>query len=401
MQFIDESTIWVEAGKGGNGALSFRREKYIPKGGPDGGDGGDGGSVYLLADEQLNTLVDFRFQPRYKAKNGQPGSGRNKTGAAGEDMYVKVPVGTTVLDEETLENLGDLTEAGETLLVAGGGRRGLGNARFKSSTNRAPRKTVPGSPGEQRRLRLQLKLLADVGIIGLPNAGKSTLIGQISAANPKVADYPFTTLVPTLGVVRVGHEASFVVADIPGLIEGAAQGQGLGAQFLRHVARSRVLVHLVDVAPPDGTPVLEQIELVEAELGNYAPAMLEKEIWIVLSKIDQLDDEARRTLLETVQRAYPERRVLAVSALGDEGLDALVNGLMASILAFRQRLAEDAQFADSVDAFDARLTDQVMRAALEVRPIKGSTTAAADDADEQDEDDDGDEDDVEVVYVRD
>ena len=394
MQFIDEATVWVEAGKGGNGALSFRREKYIPKGGPDGGDGGDGGSIYLVADEQLNTLVDFRFQPRYKAKNGQPGAGRNRTGAAGEDFFVKVPVGTTILDEETLEHLGDLTEHGEQLLVVQGGRRGLGNARFKSSTNRAPRKTVPGTPGEQRRLRLQLKLLADVGIIGLPNAGKSTLIGQISAANPKVADYPFTTLVPTLGVVRVDHEASFVVADIPGLIEGAADGQGLGAQFLRHVARSRVLLHLVDVLPPDGASVLEQITLVEDELEAYAPAMLDKEIWLVLSKVDQVDDEALAASLAGVREAYPERPVRAVSALGDIGTTDLVNDLMASVLEFRRRLAEDEAFADAVAAADEALQNQVTRAALEARPIKGA--AASDLSDEDDEDDD----DVEVVYVH-
>ncbi len=332
MQFIDEATIWVEAGKGGGGALSFRREKYIPKGGPDGGDGGDGGSVYLVADEQLNTLVDFRFQPRYKAKNGQPGAGRNRTGPAGDDIFVKVPVGTTILDEETLENLGDLTEAGQQLLVAEGGRRGLGNARFKSSTNRAPRKTTPGTPGEQRRLRLQLKLLADVGLIGLPNAGKSTLIGQISAANPKVADYPFTTLVPTLGVVRAGHESSFVVADIPGLIEGAAQGQGLGVQFLRHVARSRVLLHLVDVAPPDGKSVLEQLEVVETELEAYAPSLLDKEIWIVLSKVDQVDEDPLQGMLEGVREIYPERPVHAVSALGDIGTRELINALMQSVI---------------------------------------------------------------------
>ena len=393
MQFIDEATVWVEAGKGGNGALSFRREKYIPKGGPDGGDGGDGGSVYLVADEQLNTLVDFRFQPRYKAKNGQPGAGRNRTGGAGEDFRVKVPVGTTILDEETLEHLGDLTEHGEALLVAQGGRRGLGNARFKSSTNRAPRKTVPGTPGEQRRLRLQLKLLADVGIIGLPNAGKSTLIGQISAANPKVADYPFTTLVPTLGVVRVDHEASFVVADIPGLIEGAADGQGLGAQFLRHVARSRVLLHLVDVLPPDGASVLEQITLVEDELEAYAPAMLDKEIWLVLSKVDQLDEEALATLLAEVRAAYPERPVRAVSALGDIGTTDLVNDLMASVLEFRQRLAEDEDFAEAVAAADEALQNQVTHAALQARPIRGS--AAADLPDDDDDDDD-----VEVVYVH-
>ena len=395
MQFIDEATIWVEAGKGGNGALSFRREKYIPKGGPDGGDGGDGGDVVLVADEQLNTLVDFRFQPRYRGENGRPGAGRNRTGAAGEHREVRVPVGTTVMDEQTLEALGDLTEHGQRLLVAQGGRRGLGNARFKSSTNRAPRKTVPGGDGEQRRLRLQLKLLADVGIIGLPNAGKSTLIGQISAANPKVADYPFTTLTPTLGVVRVDHDASFVVADIPGLIEGAASGQGLGAQFLRHVARSRVLLHLVDVMPPDGADPLAQIELVESELGAYAPALLEKDIWVVASKVDQLDPADIDALKVRLQEAYPDRPVHAVSALGDIGTRELVDALMAHIADFRRRLAEDEAFREACDEFEDRLAAQVMEAALSARPIRGERDQTDDDEDEGD--DDGD---VEVVIVR-
>ncbi|MFU8817487.1 MAG: GTPase ObgE, partial [Pseudomonadales bacterium] len=247
MQFIDEASIRVEAGKGGNGCLSFRREKYIAKGGPDGGDGGDGGDVILVADHALNTLVDFRFQPLYRAQHGQPGSGRNKTGARGQDSRVRVPVGTSVVDEETLETLGDLTEEGDELLVAHGGRRGLGNTRFKSSTNRAPRRTIPGAPGEVRQLRLQLKLIADVGLLGMPNAGKSTLISSVSAARPKVADYPFTTLTPSLGVVkRPGRDASLVMADIPGLIRGAAEGAGLGVQFLRHLARTRILLHLVE-----------------------------------------------------------------------------------------------------------------------------------------------------------
>ena len=273
MQFIDEATIRVTAGKGGNGCLSFRREKYIPKGGPDGGNGGVGGSVYLVADDSLNTLVDFRCQPSFKAESGLAGSGQNKTGSAGENYLVRVPVGTTVINEETQEILGDLEENKETLLVAKGGSRGLGNAVFRSSTNRTPRKTISGGEGESRQLRLQLKLLADVGLLGLPNAGKSTLISLVSAANPKVADYPFTTLIPRLGVVRVAEEASFVVADIPGLIEGASKGQGLGTQFLRHLSRTRIILHLVEVLPLDESSPLDSIELIENELAQYSLAI--------------------------------------------------------------------------------------------------------------------------------
>lgn len=407
MQFIDEATIWVQAGKGGNGALSFRREKYIPEGGPDGGDGGEGGSVWLEADAQLNTLVDFRYQPRYRAQNGEGGGGRNKTGAKGEDCIVRVPVGTVVVDESTLETLGDLTHAGQRLLVARGGRHGLGNTRFKTSTNRAPRKTYPGGPGELRQLRLQLKLLADVGLIGLPNAGKSTLIGQISSANPKVADYPFTTLVPNLGVVRAGTDSSFVVADIPGLIEGASQGAGLGAQFLRHIARTRVLLHLVDVAPPDGMPVIEAITLIENELGAYAPALLEKDIWIVLSKVDQLERKALAALERKVRRKWPARRVLSVSALADQGLPELINALMQAVSDFRRAYDEDAEFREAHEAYEQRLAQQVTEAALMARPVRqiaaSGVEVMADHADVAGDDDepfDDDDDGVEVVYVR-
>lgn len=404
MQFIDEATIWVHAGKGGNGAMSFRREKFIPEGGPDGGDGGEGGSVLLVADPQLNTLIDFRFQPRYRAKNGEGGGGRNKTGAKGDDILVRVPVGTTVVDESTLETLGDLTQPGQQLLVAKGGRHGLGNTRFKTSTNRAPRKTYPGGPGESRQLRLQLKLLADVGLIGLPNAGKSTLIGQISSANPKVADYPFTTLVPNLGVVRAGTDSSFVVADIPGLIEGAAQGAGLGAQFLRHIARTRVLLHLVDVAPLDGMPVLEAIDVIDNELESYAPALLEKDIWIVLSKVDQLEPKALAALERKVRRAHPDRPVVAISALSDYGMQAMVNALMQLVSDFKRRYAEDAEFRAEHDDREARLAQEVTEAALMARPVRQHPTsgviALTDDDFDGDDPDDDDEDGVEVIYVR-
>ncbi len=252
MKFVDEASIKVFAGNGGNGCLSFRREKYIPRGGPDGGDGGDGGSVIMEADDALNTMVDFRFQRTFRAQNGESGRGRNCTGKSGEDLVLRVPVGTTILDEDTGEVLGDLSVPGQRLIVAQGGFHGLGNARFKSSTNRAPRQTTPGSEGEHRDLKLELKVLADVGLLGLPNAGKSTFIRAVSSATPKVADYPFTTLVPNLGVVNVEAHRSFVVADIPGLIEGASDGAGLGIRFLKHLTRNRILLHLVDMAPYDG-----------------------------------------------------------------------------------------------------------------------------------------------------
>lgn len=391
MQFLDEATIRVQAGKGGNGALSFRREKYIAKGGPDGGNGGDGGDVVLVADDALNTLIDFRYQPGYKAKNGTPGAGRNKTGAAGEHCYVKVPVGTTVIDEDTQEILGDLSEPGETLLVAKGGHRGVGNAAFKSSTNRAPRKTTPGAPGEERRLRLQLKLLADVGLLGMPNAGKSTLIGQVSAANPKVADYPFTTLVPNLGVVRVGVDSSFVMADIPGLIVGAADGAGLGAQFLRHLARTRILLHLVDVLPQDGSDPLENAQAIEAELAHYSSALLERPIWMVLSKVDQLDDNALAQLADKFAEAFPERPLHCVSALGDIGVQELVQSLMQALREQRLRLAEDEAFAMANLALQERISADV---------LAHSQRSRAERARRKQDDDDWDDGDVEVIYVN-
>jgi len=395
MQFIDEATIHVQAGKGGNGALSFRREKYIAKGGPDGGNGGDGGSVFLVADGALNTLIDFRYQPRYAAKNGTPGSGRDKTGAHGEDVLVKVPIGTTVIDTATREILGDLASTDETLLVAQGGHRGMGNATFKSSTNRAPRKTTPGIAGEARELCLQLKLLADVGLLGLPNAGKSTLIGQVSAANPKVADYPFTTLVPNLGVVRVGTDASFVMADIPGVIIGAAQGAGLGAQFLRHLSRNRVLLHLVDVLPEDGSDPLTNVEAIEAELGNYSKALIERPIWTVLSKIDQLEDDALELVRGRFLEHFPQRPLHAVSALGDVGLVELKQDLMAYLDQYRARIAEDEAFAEQDAEIERQIGVDVLHSSQMLRQQRDARRAAA--ADKQGSHDD----EPETFYVKD
>ena len=273
MKFVDETEIRVEAGDGGSGAMSFRREKYVPFGGPDGGDGGDGGNIYLEADENLNTLIDYQFERFHRAERGTNGRGANCTGKKGEDMCLKVPVGTRARDIDTDEMLGDLTENGQQLLVAKGGFHGLGNARFKTSTNRAPRQKTLGTPGEVRQLKLELMLLADVGLLGLPNAGKSTFIRSVSAAKPKVADYPFTTLVPNLGVVRPAMNKSFVIADIPGLIEGAADGAGLGIQFLKHLERCRVLLHIIDILPVDGSDPVENAKAIIGELAKYSPKL--------------------------------------------------------------------------------------------------------------------------------
>ena len=321
MKFVDESQILVIAGNGGTGCISFRLEKFIPLGGPDGGDGGDGGSVYLAADENLNTLIDFRHQRQYRAQRGQNGMGRQMFGKAGDDVVIRVPVGTEVINVETDEIIGDLTEHGERLLVAQGGVGGKGNVHFKSSVNRAPRKAGTGTAGEEREIRLELKLLADVGLLGFPNAGKSTFIRAVSAATPKVADYPFTTLYPNLGVVSVEMDRSFVIADIPGLIEGAADGAGLGVQFLRHVQRTRVLLHLVDMAPfEDGVDPVQQVRAIEHELRRHDPAMLEKPRWLVLNKADLLDPEEARERAEAVVRELDWKAPwYLVSAIGREG----------------------------------------------------------------------------------
>jgi GTPase len=339
MNFVDEASIKIEAGKGGNGCLSFRREKYIERGGPDGGDGGRGGSVYLIGDAALNTLVDFRFQPNYRAQNGGSGKGKDRTGPKGEDLYVRVPCGTSLFDEETDEYLGDINEEGETLLVAAGGRHGLGNVRFKSSTNRAPRQTTSGEPGDVRQLRLELKLIADVGLLGLPNAGKSTLISVVSAARPKIADYPFTTLVPNLGVVRLSHDQSFVIADIPGLIEGAAGGAGLGVQFLKHLSRTRLLLHLIDVAPMDGSDPVTNCRTLEEELARYSGGIAEKPRWLVFTKVDLLDAEARQGLADQAKQLGADR-YFTVSAVSNEGTDELM-GAIAEFLAQLEQAAED------------------------------------------------------------
>lgn len=330
MKFVDEAKIKVIAGDGGNGCAGFRREKYIPKGGPDGGDGGNGGSVYLIADSGLNTLVDFRTQRTHKAERGQNGMGRERTGRKGQDLTVRVPVGTRILDEETGELLGELLQHKQTLLVAKGGERGIGNVHFKSSTNRSPRQFTYGTEGERRELRLELILLADVGLLGMPNAGKSSLISKISSARPRVADYPFTTLYPNLGVVSLGQDHSFVVADIPGVIEGAAEGAGLGLQFLKHLSRTRLLLHLVDIAPLDeAVDSAAEVQQIEKELSRYSNELSDKERWLVLNKKDLLldeDFEQRRQDLCTALNWHGP--VYGISAVSGEGTKQLISDLM-------------------------------------------------------------------------
>lgn len=353
MKFVDEATIRVEAGNGGNGCVSFRREKYIPFGGPDGGDGGDGGSVYLRATHDLNTLADFRHTRRFKAENGQPGAGRNMTGKSGEDRCVDVPVGTQAFDVDTGELLGDLVEDGQLLKVAQGGFHGIGNTRFKSSTNRAPRQSKPGTPGERRHLRLELKVLADVGLLGLPNAGKSTLIRAVSSARPRVADYPFTTLHPNLGVVSIEAHRSFVIADIPGLIAGAAEGAGLGVRFLKHVSRTRLLLHVIDAVPPDvdADPVAA-VRAIEQELAKFSPELAGRERWLVVNKIDLIPEEMREEycgdILARLQWTGP---VFRVSAATGEGTRELCYQIMARLEAIRDQEATSPPAAeDGADA---------------------------------------------------
>jgi len=343
MKFVDEATIHVQAGKGGNGCVSFRREKYIEFGGPDGGDGGDGGSVYLVGDTNLNTLADFRFTRRFKAESGEGGRGRNCTGKSGEDLYIKVPLGTQVHDVDTGELIGDVVKAEQRLLVAQGGVHGIGNTRFKSSTNRAPRQFTPGTPGEARELRLEMKVLADVGLLGLPNAGKSTFIRAVSAARPKVADYPFTTLHPNLGVVSVESHRSFVVADIPGIIEGAAEGAGLGIQFLKHISRTRLLLHLVDVAPFDpAIDPVEEVHTVEAEMERFDPELMSYERWLVLNKVDLLPEAERDARCDDIlQRLNWQGPVFMISAINKQGTQELCYRIMEYIEAQRKAGEQD------------------------------------------------------------
>jgi len=346
MNFVDEAIITVKAGKGGNGALSFRREKYIPRGGPDGGDGGRGGSVFVTTSSALNTLADFRYIRHYEAKNGQTGMGRLKHGASGDDLYIKVPVGTVIYDDDTDELIYDLTEADITAVIAHGGNGGLGNTQFKSSTNQAPRKITKGKQGDERTLRLELKVLADVGLLGLPNAGKSTFLTAVSQARPKVANYPFTTLHPQLGVVSLGQGSSFVIADIPGLIEGASEGHGLGHQFLRHLSRTQLLLHIVDIAPyGEEVDLAQEIRTISDELEKYQEMtgtdLTSLPRWLVVNKTDVLEDAIVQEKVEQLKQELDwQGSIYQISAISRTGTQQVCNDIMKMIQAQQQQALE-------------------------------------------------------------
>ncbi len=398
MKFVDEAVIRVEAGRGGNGCLSFRREKFIPWGGPDGGDGGDGGSVILRANPSMNTLVDFRFVKSYTARPGEGGRGANCRGRSAEDLVLDVPVGTTIVDEDTLEVLGDLVSAGDELKVVQGGFHGLGNTRFKSSTNRAPRQFTRGSDGEIRNLRLELKVLADVGLLGMPNAGKSPFIRAVSSAKPQVADYLFTTLVPHLGVVRVQQHQSFVIADIPGLVEGAAEGAGLGIRFLKHLTRTRLLLHLVDMAPYDETLPQDAVAIIAKELGRFSPTLANRERWLVLNKLDLIpEDEREARCQEVVDALAWTGPVYKVSAITGTNTKSLCQDILQFVEAQAELLATDSEAAererDIQDAMQSEARERIQALADKRR----SERRAAGDTDDYDDDEDDDHD-VEVVY---
>ncbi|MCD8340247.1 MAG: GTPase ObgE [Burkholderiales bacterium] len=350
MKFVDEAKIEVKAGNGGNGVASFRREKFIPKGGPDGGDGGRGGSIYAIADRNINTLIDYRYVHRFQAKNGENGRGSDKYGKGAPDIELKVPVGTVIIDRSTGDVIADLDSNGQRALLARGGKGGLGNLHFKSSTNRAPREFTLGEPGEERQLDLELRVLADVGLLGLPNAGKSTLISAVSNAKPKIADYPFTTLHPNLGVVRVGPQASFVIADIPGLIEGASEGAGLGHLFLRHLTRTSLLLHVIDIAPIDETadPIRNAKAIVQ-ELANFNTDLVEKTRWIVLNKMDLIPEEERGAVVEKYRKEFPDAPIFAISAATRWGCEDLIKAIAEELQERRnesvKETEEDVRFA--------------------------------------------------------
>ena len=395
MKFVDEATIKVHAGKGGNGCLSFRREKYIPHGGPDGGDGGDGGSVFLLAKEGLNTLIDFRYSRNFKAQNGQQGTSAECTGKGGDDLVLDVPIGTTVIDMETGDVLGDLTEIDQKLKVAQGGFHGLGNTRYKSSTNRAPRQTSPGKEGDVRELKLELKVLADVGLLGLPNAGKSTFIRSVSAARPKVADYPFTTLIPNLGVVGMSGDKSFVVADIPGLIEGASEGAGLGIRFLKHLTRTRLLLHLVDMMPYDGSTPEHNARVIEKELKTFSSTLSDQDRWLVLNKVDLIpEDEVQDACQKVVTALSWEGPVFYISGLASVGTKSLCATIMDYIDDKRQQEEADPELLVLADhqrqIIQAEARDRIEDLAIMRRQSRQKSKI----------DDDEDDHDVEVVYVE-
>ena len=397
MKFVDEAIIDVEAGKGGNGCVSFRREKYIPKGGPDGGDGGDGGSVFVRADENVNTLVDYRYIRRYRAETGEGGRGREMTGKKGEDLYLVLPIGTSVIDVDSGETLCDLTTHGEVVKIAQCGFHGLGNTRFKSSVNRAPRQSTNGSPGESRAIKLELKVLADVGLLGLPNAGKSTFIRAVSSAKPKVADYPFTTLVPNLGVVRVGHSRSFVVADIPGIIEGASEGAGLGIRFLKHLVRTRILLHIVDMAPYDESSPAESALAIANELAAFSPELQNRERWLLLNKIDMVPEgELEQRCQQVVDALNWTGPVYRMSAIQSQGTELITQNIMTFLEDRAVAFAADPSLKDADDLH--RLTVETeARTRIEMLAVarKEKRLGIVDNDEDEDDDDDYD---VEVEY---
>ncbi|ETR93845.1 Obg family GTPase CgtA [Acinetobacter lactucae] len=406
MRFVDEAVITVEAGDGGNGVASFRREKFVPFGGPDGGDGGRGGSIYIQADDDTSTLVDYRYTRKFRAERGKNGAGANCTGRGGEDVVLKVPVGTTIVDTDSGDIIGDLVEDGQRILVAGGGEGGLGNTHFKSSTNRAPRKCTTGTKGEFREIRLELKVLADVGLLGMPNAGKSTFIRAVSAAKPKVADYPFTTMVPNLGVVDADRHRSFVMADIPGLIEGAAEGAGLGIRFLKHLARTRILLHIIDVQPIDGSDPAHNAKAIMNELDKFSPTLAKLPVVLVLNKLDQIAEESREEwcqhILDELEWTGP---VFKTSGLLSEGTKEVVYYLMDQIEQQREREVEDPEYAAEVRAFREQLEvetrEQTIAAKEAYRAMRRAQRLESMMDDDDDFDDDEDDNDVEVIYVRD
>ena len=406
MRFVDEAVITVEAGDGGNGVASFRREKFVPFGGPDGGDGGRGGSIYIQADDDTSTLVDYRYTRKFRAERGKNGAGANCTGRGGEDVVLKVPVGTTIVDTDSGDIIGDVVEDGQRVMVASGGEGGLGNTHFKSSTNRAPRKCTTGTKGEFREIRLELKVLADVGLLGMPNAGKSTFIRAVSAAKPKVADYPFTTMVPNLGVVDADRHRSFVMADIPGLIEGAAEGAGLGIRFLKHLARTRILLHIIDVQPIDGSDPAHNAKAIMNELAKFSPTLAKLPIVLVLNKLDQIAEESREEwcqhILDELQWTGP---VFKTSGLLEEGTKEVVYYLMDQIEQQREREVEDPEYAAEVRAFreqlEAETREQTIAAKEAYRAMRKAQRLESMMDDDDDFDDDEDDGDVESIYVRD
>ncbi|AOM85430.1 Obg family GTPase CgtA [Acinetobacter baumannii] len=406
MRFVDEAVITVEAGDGGNGVASFRREKFVPFGGPDGGDGGRGGSIYIQADDDTSTLVDYRYTRKFRAERGKNGAGANCTGRGGEDVVLKVPVGTTIVDTDSGDIIGDLVEDGQRVMVASGGEGGLGNTHFKSSTNRAPRKCTTGTKGEFREIRLELKVLADVGLLGMPNAGKSTFIRAVSAAKPKVADYPFTTMVPNLGVVDADRHRSFVMADIPGLIEGAAEGAGLGIRFLKHLARTRILLHIIDVQPIDGSDPAHNAKAIMNELAKFSPTLAKLPIVLVLNKLDQIAEESREEwcqhILDELQWTGP---VFKTSGLLEEGTKEVVYYLMDQIEQQREREVEDPEYAAEVRAFreqlEAETREQTIAAKEAYRAMRKAQRLESMMDDDDDFDDDEDDGDVESIYIRD